>query len=162
MIDPWPREKNWKLLYTRSVKLARAHQLGFEYPRITEGQLARQESTLTKATSERRNVLFVCSKNEWRSPTAEAVWRRHPMVSARSAGTASDARRKVSVDDIRWADVICVMEEKHKARLLADFTQLLRHKPLHVLDIPDEYRFMDAELVEELERSVGALLALDD
>lgn len=28
-----PREKNWKHLYLRSNKLARARQLGFDYPR---------------------------------------------------------------------------------------------------------------------------------
>jgi hypothetical protein len=31
------------------------------------------------------------------------------------------------------------MEEKHKARLLAEFTTTLPGKPLHVLDIPDDY-----------------------
>ena len=109
---------------------------------------------------ERLKVLFVCSRNQWRSPTAEQVWRRHPGVSARSAGTSSSARRKVSADDIQWADVILVMEEKHKSRLVAEFTRMLADKPVHVLDIPDEYKFMDPELVEMLEHSVGKLLDL--
>lgn len=110
--------------------------------------------------AERLKLLFVCSRNQWRSPTAEQVWRRHPDVSARSAGTSSNARRKVSVDDIYWADVILVMEEKHKSRLLAEFAGLLEGKPIHVLDIPDDYKFMDPELVEILEQSVGNLLDL--
>ena len=105
-------------------------------------------------------MLFVCSKNQWRSPTAEAIWRKHPLLSVRSAGTSSNARRKVSVEDIRWADVIFVMEEKHRSRLLAEFTTTVEHKPVHVLDIPDEYKYMDPELVEQLRRSVGALLGL--
>jgi len=42
------------------------------------------------------------------------------------------------VEDVRWADVIMVMEEKHKSRLVAEFTRLLDNKPIHVLDIPDE------------------------
>ena len=29
-------EKNWKLLYTRGAKLARARQLGFVYPVLSE------------------------------------------------------------------------------------------------------------------------------
>ncbi|MFL6679430.1 MAG: hypothetical protein ACJ8IK_13895 [Burkholderiaceae bacterium] len=33
----------------------------------------------------RLRVLFVCSLNRWRSPTAEQVWRRHPPGGARSA-----------------------------------------------------------------------------
>lgn len=33
-------KKNWKMLYTRSSKLLRAAQLGLEYPRMTNQQLA--------------------------------------------------------------------------------------------------------------------------
>lgn len=52
------------------------------------------------------------------------------------------------------------MEEKHKSRLVAEFTRLIEGKPIHVLDIPDEYKFMDPELVEMLEQSVSNLLNL--
>lgn len=107
---------------------------------------------------EKQNILFVCSRNQWRSPTAEQVWRRHPRLSVRSGGTSPSARHTVSADDIRWADVVIVMEQKHKSRLVAEFTQLLTHKPVHVLDIPDEYRYMDPDLVDLLEQSVGSLL----
>ncbi|MDZ7813613.1 MAG: hypothetical protein U5L74_11035 [Ideonella sp.] len=37
---------------------------------------------------------------------------------------------------------------------MADFSEALRHKPLHVLDIPDEYAYVNAELVEMLQQSV--------
>ena len=107
------------------------------------------------------NVLFVCSRNQWRSPTAEKVWRSHSALSVRSGGTSPNARRRVSEQDIHWADAIFVMEEKHKSRLLAEYGRMLEHKAIHVLDIPDQYRYMDPELVEELERSVGAILGLD-
>jgi predicted protein tyrosine phosphatase len=111
-------------------------------------------------TTRKVNVLFICSRNQWRSPTAEQLWRKHPMVCARSAGTSFSARRKVAADDICWADVIIVMEEKHKSRLVAEFSELLRDVPIHVLDIPDVYKYMDLELVEQLEQSVGACLGL--
>lgn len=156
--DESAREKRWKHVYTRSAKLERARQLGIDYPRVTESQLLHRESVAVPA--EKRNVLFVCSKNQWRSPTAEAIWRKHPALAVRSAGTSSTARRKVSIEDIRWADVIVVMEEKHKSRLVAEFTTSIEHKALHVLDIPDEYKFMDPELVAELEQSVAAVLGL--
>jgi predicted protein tyrosine phosphatase len=110
---------------------------------------------------QRLNVLFICSRNQWRSPTAEQVWRRHPALSVRSAGTSPQARRHVSEADLRWAQVIFVMEEKHQSRLRATFGRLLEHKPLHVLDIPDDYRFMDPALVEELQRAVGGILGLE-
>ena len=83
------------------------------------------------------------------------------MMSVRSAGTSPNARHTVSADDVRWADVIFVMEEKHKSRLVAEFSRLLVGKTIHVLDIPDEYKYMDPELVEQLEQSVNAILYFD-
>ncbi len=104
------------------------------------------------------NLLFICSRNQWRSPTAEAIWRRHPELNVRSAGTSPRARKTVNDGDIRWADVIFVMERKHRSRLRAAFAHLLRDTPLIVLDIPDEYQYMDPELVEELQTAVNAHL----
>ncbi len=106
------------------------------------------------------NILFICSHNQWRSPTAETVWRKHPGISVRSAGTSPNARKTVGPADIRWADIIIVMEQKHKSRLVADFTRLLDHKPIHVLEIPDEYRYMGPELVDILKESVGSCLSI--
>jgi predicted protein tyrosine phosphatase len=93
------------------------------------------------------NVLFVCSRNQWRSPTAEKVWRQYPGVNTRSAGTSPRAKHPITAADIRWADVIFVMESKHQQRLRADFRQLLIGKRLEVLDIPDEYGYLAPELV---------------
>ena len=53
------------------------------------------------------------------------------------------------------------MQEKHKSRLVAEFSRLLVGKTIHVLDIPDEYKYMDPELVEQLEQSVNAILYFD-
>lgn len=52
------------------------------------------------------------------------------------------------------------MEEKHKSRLVAEYRRVIEAKPLHVLDIPDVYQFMDPELVEQLSQSVGAILGI--
>ena len=100
------------------------------------------------------NALFICSRNQWRSPTAETVFRRYPNVQTRSAGTSPNARHTVSIDDIAWADKIFVMEQKHKSRLLAQFSRALQYKEMIVLDIPDDYRYMDEELIELLKESV--------
>lgn len=107
-----------------------------------------------------RNILFICSRNQWRSPTGEQVWKNHPELSVRSAGTSPKAKRTVNVKDIQWADVIFVMEEKHKNRLKAQFTRLLNFKDIQVLDIPDEYQYMDEELVEIMKQSVGSYLSV--
>jgi predicted protein tyrosine phosphatase len=113
------------------------------------------------ASPDKHHVLFICSRNQWRSPTAEQVWRRHPLLSVRSAGTSPNARRRVSADDIAWSTVIMVMEEKHKSRLKAEFARALAGRTIHVLDIPDDYQYMDPELVEQIEQSVASLLSLD-
>ncbi len=108
--------------------------------------------------AEPTRVLFVCSRNQWRSPTAERIFMRDPHLAVRSAGTSPNARRTVSDADVRWADVIFVMETKHRDRLRATFGRSMQHKPVHVLDIPDEYGFMDDELVAILEAAVPSRL----
>ncbi|MDV5354832.1 phosphotyrosine protein phosphatase [Kosakonia sp. SMBL-WEM22] len=106
------------------------------------------------------NVLFICSRNQWRSPTAEQLFRRYPGLNARSAGTQRQAKKSVSPAILSWADVICVMEEAHKEQLLGDFTRLVQHKPVHVLNIPNHYTFMDPQLVAMLEDIVPERLGL--
>ncbi|MCO4855608.1 protein tyrosine phosphatase [Herbaspirillum sp. WGmk3] len=67
----------------------------------------------------------------------------------------------MSESDPRWADVILVMEEKHRSRLKAEYTRLLEFKPVHVLDIPDDYKYMDPELITLLQQAVPAILMLE-
>lgn len=105
------------------------------------------------------NLLFVCSRNQWRSPTGEEVWRKTPGVAVRSAGTSRSARRRLTLTDIRWADLILVMEEKHKSRIRADFRDEVKFKALHVLVIPDDYGFMDPELVDIIREKTEPLIA---
>lgn len=104
------------------------------------------------------NLLFICSRNQWRSPTAEEVWRKKLGYNARSAGTSPRARKTVGPADIRWADFIFVMEKKHKNRLVSEFKKMLDHKPIFVLDIPDEYKYMDTDLVSDIEAKVADIL----
>ncbi len=104
------------------------------------------------------NILFICSKNQWRSPTGEEIYRRHAGLNVRSRGTASSARRRLCLDDVQWADLIFAMENKHKQRMLADYPAAMKFKSIQVLDIPDEYRFMDPELVTLIQTSVDPFL----
>ena len=99
---------------------------------------------------ERINALFVCSRNHWRSPTAEHIFRDDPRLSVRSCGLSPRSPRQLRVDDLVWADVVFVMEPKHRERIAGQFREALGDTPLHVLDIPDDYQFMDPELVELL------------
>lgn len=106
------------------------------------------------------NLLFVCSKNKWRSPTAEQLYKNHSGLNVRSAGTTSSARRVVNAADIDWADIIFVMENKHKNYINEQFRSRLGNKKLVVLDIPDDYHYMDPELISWLTDAIDAHLYL--
>ncbi|HEY8903223.1 MAG TPA: protein-tyrosine-phosphatase [Chthoniobacterales bacterium] len=98
--------------------------------------------------SERRRVLFVCGRNQRRSPTAAAIFRNDPGIEARSAGVSESSRHQINASDVAWADVILAFEGKHRQRIVRMFPDA-EGKTLH-LDISDDYEFMDADLVEEL------------
>lgn len=100
-----------------------------------------------------KNLLFICSRNQWRSPTAEKVFAQKGFHT-RSAGTSPNAKRTVSAKDIDWASHIFAMEKKHKQRLITKFRRLVEYKKIVILDIPDEYQFMDQELISILEDSI--------
>ena len=100
-------------------------------------------------------LLFVCSRNRWRSPTAEAVCRGLPGYEARSAGTEPAARRQVNEKLLAWANRIFCMEHRHVARLRDRFGPALDGKPVVCLDIPDHFLFMDPELVALLNAALS-------
>ena len=102
------------------------------------------------------HLLFICSKNQWRSPTAELLFKDHAIHQARSAGTSDKARIRVSQKLIDWADVIFVMERKHLDIIKQRFE--FAHQTLLVLDIEDNYQFGDAELIEILKISLAEYL----
>lgn len=104
------------------------------------------------------NLLFICSKNQWRSPTAEALFKNHALHQARSAGTSDRARIKVSSKLIDWADVIFVMERRHKQLLQQRFGDVLTDKKLIVLEIEDNYKFNDPELIDMLKVALAVYL----
>jgi predicted protein tyrosine phosphatase len=104
------------------------------------------------------NLLFICSKNQWRSPTAELLFKDHPIHHARSAGTSDKARIRINEKLISWADVIFVMERRHKEILCQNFPSSLQNKTVVVLNIEDNYRFNDPELVEILRTGLSEYL----
>lgn len=65
---------------------------------------------------EKPHVLFVCGRNQWRSPTAARVYAGDQRMDVRSAGLGSQSRRQVTDRDVVWADLILVMEQKHRRR----------------------------------------------
>lgn len=106
-------------------------------------------------------LLFICSQNRWRSPTAEALFAQHPSVQARSAGTEAGARVRVTAGHLGWAQVVFVMEKRHAERLRAKFGEALQGKPLVTLRIPDEYQRGDAALVALLRARLHQYFGVD-
>lgn len=98
-----------------------------------------------------RNYLFICSQNNLRSPTAEHIFAEIEGVDTLSAGTNRDAETPLSDDLIEWADFIFVMERPHRNKVQKKYRSALKDKRLIVLDIPDDYEFMDPNLVRLLE-----------
>lgn len=100
------------------------------------------------------NILFICSRNKWRSRTAENIFKSSPIHNIRSAGTAAGAQVKVSEKLLLWSELIFVMEKRHKDQLKEKFLAALEGKEIIVLNIPDDYQYMDKELIEIIKTSV--------
>ena len=105
-----------------------------------------------------KNILFVCSQNRLRSPTAEQVFAGRPDLEVTSAGTNNDAETPLSAELIEWADIIFVMEKAHRSKVQKRFRSALNGKRLIVLDIPDDYEFMEPTLVRLLEMKLARFL----
>ena len=103
-------------------------------------------------------VLFICSRNRWRSLTAEKIFDGVNGLQARSAGTEPGARIRITAGHLSWADLIFVMEKKHLRRLQNKFPETIADKKIICLQIPDDYEFMQPELVDLLEASVSPYL----
>lgn len=102
-----------------------------------------------------RNVLFVCSQNKLRSPTAEQVFAGRQNIEVASAGTNHDAENPLSAELVDWADIIFVMERERRTKLQARFRSSLKSACVICLDIPDDYEFMAPDLVRLLEERVS-------
>lgn len=105
------------------------------------------------------NVLFVCSANRLRSPTAEQVFSTWPGIETDSAGISNDAAVSLSSEQVEWADIIFVMEKTHRNKLNRKFRSSLNNKRVICLDIPDDYEFMDPILIRILESRAGRFLS---
>jgi predicted protein tyrosine phosphatase len=82
------------------------------------------------------------------------LFKNHPVHQAKSAGTSDKARIKINQKLIEWADIIFVMEQKHKVLHNQRFSSAISGKQPIVLNIEDNYLFGDAELIEILKEAL--------
>lgn len=103
-------------------------------------------------------VLFICSRNRIRSLTAEQIFAREPGLQVRSAGTEREARVRVTAGHLGWADLVVVMEKRHKERLHQKFPEEMRDIAVACLFIPDDFALMDEALIDLLRERMAAVL----
>jgi len=103
-------------------------------------------------------LLFVCGKNKLRSPTAESIFADEYSWNTRSFGVNNDSEIQMNAEDIEWADYIFVMEAKHRKKIQNAFPKCLKNKKLICLNIPDNYDYMDDDLVDILKTKVPPLI----
>jgi predicted protein tyrosine phosphatase len=101
-----------------------------------------------------KRVLFICSQNRLRSPTAEQVFASWDGIEVASAGLNVGADNPVTAELLAWADLVFVMEKAHRNKLSKKFRAYLDGKRIICLDIPDEFEFMDPTLVALLKAKV--------
>ncbi len=109
-------------------------------------------------------LLFVCGKNRLRSPTAETVFSEYAGLEVDSAGIDRDAEVPVGMESVEWADIIFVMEKTHQRKLRDKFksSSALHNKRIVCLNIPDNYAYMQPELIVLLEKKILPLLGIYD
>ncbi len=106
-------------------------------------------------------LLFVCSKNKWRSRTAETMFRNSAIHKVKSAGTDPNARIKLTAALLDWAEIVFVMEDKHKQMIRQKFRNSYDASKMVVLSIADEYQYMDEELIMSIEVAIAPYLEMD-
>lgn len=105
-----------------------------------------------------QNILFICSRNKLRSPTAELIFLDDPDCEVASAGFNKDSETPLTPELVLWADIIFVMENAHRSKLSKNFGRFLKDQRVINLGIPDKYRFMDPDLIAILKQKVPTYL----
>ncbi len=107
--------------------------------------------------NERPNILVVCGRNKRRSRTAEYIFKNDQRFNIRSVGLSPKSERQIKDKDIEWADFIFVMERNQSARISKSFRHL-ELPDMEVLQIADEYEYLEPALIEMLIDRINATL----
>ena len=103
-------------------------------------------------------ILFVCSANEERSPTAERIYENYPGRKVKSAGINEDAQQPVTEELLQFADIVLCMEQRHKQYIEKKYAEIISRKIIASLDIPDFYPYMYPALVEKIKEKTESIL----
>lgn len=107
----------------------------------------------------RPNILVVCGRNKKRSRTAEYIFKNDNRFNIRSVGVSPKSERKISENDLNWADLIFVMEQGQRSRISGLYRDL-KIPPIEILNIEDDYEFLDEELIQLLTERINDTLRI--
>jgi predicted protein tyrosine phosphatase len=100
-------------------------------------------------------ILFVCTANRLRSPTAEDLFKGLGGHDVLSAGTDPGAPRPLTKELVASADLIFVMEAHHRERIRKRFKARPPDSAIVTLHIPDEFERGDPDLIALLQDRAG-------
>lgn len=110
------------------------------------------------------NILFVCSANKQRSPTAADYFtEKFPQLDFESAGTnhkicRQEGTQPLTEELMEWAELVVVMEERHR-RIITENGGSRFGGKIRVLGIPDRFKYYQRELIELLVDKAEPLFA---
>lgn len=105
-----------------------------------------------------KRLLFICGKCRQRSPTAEHVFSSYKNIETDAAGLSSDADIYLGSDQLDWATHIIVMEKAQARKIRKNFKKHINDKKVICLDIPDNFEYMQFELIELLKKKIKRVL----
>jgi predicted protein tyrosine phosphatase len=103
---------------------------------------------------EKKKLLFVCTVNRMRSATAHKIYENDDRFEVKSAGTDLTANTVLTEEILNWAETILVMEKHHRNYIRKHFPDIYKSKRIVCLYIPDDYDYMQSELIEILKGKV--------
>lgn len=83
------------------------------------------------------------------------MFSRREDLEVDSAGTNHDAENPLTAELVSWADLIFVMEKAQRRKLQRRFRAALTGTRVICLEVPDNFAFMQPELVRLLETKVS-------
>jgi len=99
-------------------------------------------------------ILFVCTVNRMRSATAHIIFNDDQRFEVKSAGTDKSAQVVLNDELLHWADTVIVMEKAHRNFIREKHAGIYQAKRIVCLYIPDEYDYMQPELIAILKDKI--------
>lgn len=107
-----------------------------------------------KYQGERLRVLCVCSAGLLRSPTIAVILADEFGWNTRSCGVSTEfALIPISEVLVEWAQYIVFADNEH-FDATENYREKLKGKDFNILEIPDEYEYMDDGLVDLIKEKI--------